>query len=68
MRLAHSLGYPQSDLMLSSMSSTQFKELVAFFKLEREEKDQMDARLSDIRVGEFLRSKMKKQERDKSDG
>ena len=65
MRFAHSLGYPHCDLMVAELSRDQYRELLAFFRVERSERERReeDARESNLRL--FFDRKIAQQKREK---
>jgi hypothetical protein len=66
MRFAHSLGYPHYELMLAGMSRTQYQELLVYFQLEHEAREERESALAEASVMHRLAVVQARQQREKN--
>jgi hypothetical protein len=65
MKFAHSLGYPHYDLLLDDLTATQYVELQYFFSMEKEKKEEIQAKNDESNIlrfftrAEIIQKKMK---------
>lgn len=66
MRFAHSLNFPHLDLMLEQLSAEQYRELLAFFRVEAEERERLQDELQERRVMNHLAVVAARQKRERN--
>lgn len=66
MRFAHSLHFPHLDLMLEQLSAEQYRELLAFFRVEAEERERLQDELQERRVMNHLAVVAARQKRERN--
>ena len=54
MKFAHSLGFPHLDLMLGQLSPYQYRELLAFFRVEADERERLHDELQERKTMNYL--------------
>ena len=55
--MAHSLGFPHPDLMLDQMSASQYIELLTYFRVKGQAKEQGEAEAEEANTMQFLARK-----------
>ncbi|RPH38362.1 hypothetical protein EHM92_00325 [bacterium] len=68
MKFAHSLGYPHSDMMLSDMTASQYHELMVFFQVEEDEREELKSEAEQRNLASFFQRKIAQQKKEKSNG
>ena len=61
MRFAHSLGYPHHELMIGALTRNQYRELLEFFRVEQQEREELREQARESNLRQFFDLKIAQQ-------